>query len=244
MPRPRSRVQYQEVALPVSPAPAPARLATPRVIPAVDPWLAGEMFVSQHVEERRRGFAILLGSETVRQSHLTTQLLVARLDEPDVSLRTQIIQALADYFEVRGNEYRYPPKLRAAVAGHLRKFGRTHLCLLLETCHAPSPEASPIHLASLPALIERIPDASTQLARLAGDRTLALATRRAALSLIEQMCLADTLPTLEGLVARLDGQTAGQLALTLPAADSPDDPCLVALLHNVLLHLREAKNTA
>ncbi|MBL8058691.1 MAG: hypothetical protein JNK29_18450, partial [Anaerolineales bacterium] len=118
MPRPRSRIRYDMAA-----SRPPARLA-PRVVPSVDPWVAGEMFVSPHIEERRRGFAILFGSEAVRRSPLTSQLLAARVDEPDLGLRAQIVQALADYFEVRGAEYRYPAEVRALAAAQLRRFDR------------------------------------------------------------------------------------------------------------------------
>src|SRR5512143_79096 len=96
MPRPRARVQYRLAVV----EPAPTRLPQ-RVVPAVDPWVAGEMFFSPHVEERRRGLALLLGSEATRRSALVPQLLTMRLDEPDLRLRAQIVQALSDYFEVR-----------------------------------------------------------------------------------------------------------------------------------------------
>src|SRR5574341_2586600 len=130
MPRPRARVRYH-LAL-NTPVPRLVPRAEARSIPSVDPWVAGEMFVSPHVEERRRGLAILLGSEAARQSPLTPQLLASRVDEPDLQLRVQIVQARADYFEIRGREYRYPPEIRAVVVGHLRKFERAHIVALLD----------------------------------------------------------------------------------------------------------------
>ena len=65
------------------------------------------MFISPHVEERRRGLALLCGAEAIRKSNLTVHLLASRVDEPDLGLRAQIVHALADYFEIREREYRY-----------------------------------------------------------------------------------------------------------------------------------------
>ena len=181
-----------------------------RVVPSVDPWMAGEMFVSPHVEERRRGFAILFGSEAARRSPLTPQLLAARVDEPDLQLRVQIVQALADYFEIRGREYRYPPEIRAVVAGALRKFERPHLLALLDLQRARRAErdAAKLRPESLVRLLERIPNASAHLARFAGDRAVSVALRCAAIELICHVGFTDARPTLEGLEARLEGRRA------------------------------------
>jgi hypothetical protein len=233
MPRPRSRVRYtfpREI--------PPSRLA-PRVIPSVDPWMAGEMFVSPHVEERRRGFAILFGSEAARRSPLTPQLLAARVDEPDLPLRAQIIQALADYFELRGREYRYPPEVRAMVVGHLRKFERPHLVALLELERARQDGGVKLRPESLIRLMERIPNASPSLTRLAGDRALSIDLRCAAISLIGQVGFTDALTALEGLEARLDGRRAGQMAMTFAPAEHPEEHRLLPALKDALRLLRD-----
>src|SRR5258705_11370817 len=112
MPRPRSRIRYTA---------ASAARPLSRAVPSVDPWTAGEMFVSPHVEERRRGFAILCGSEAARASALTPHLLATRVDEPDLTLRAMIVNVLGDYFEIRGRGHRYPPEVRGAVAGGRRE---------------------------------------------------------------------------------------------------------------------------
>src|SRR5688572_498009 len=172
MPRPRSRVRYHP-----SSDLTPARLPA-RVVPAVDPWTAGEMFVSAHVEERRRGFAILNGSEAGRRSALTPHLLASRVDEPDLWLRGQIVHALSDYYEIRGREFRFPPELRGAVTSAVRKFDRAQVQALLELHHAAREAVITLRPESLVRMWERIPNASTTLARLAGERGLPLALRQ------------------------------------------------------------------
>jgi hypothetical protein len=233
MPRPRARVQYQLAVV----EPAPTRLPQ-RVVPAVDPWVAGEMFFSPHVQERRRGLALLLGSEATRRSPLVPQLLIARVDEPDLGLRGQIIQALSDYFEVRERQYRYPPEFRAVVVGCLRKFDRPHWLALLELQSSGRPAR--LGPEALKALLERIPDASARLAQLAGDRSVAPDWRCAAIEVIGQVGFTDTLPLLAGLEIRLLGCTAGQLTLGFAPLDQPEDQALLPALKDTLRRLREA----
>jgi hypothetical protein len=216
----------------------PARLA-PRVIPSVDPWMAGEMFVSPHIEERRRGFALLFGSEQMRRSPLTSQLLAARLDESDLVLRAQVAQALADYFEVRQQSYRYPPEVRAEVAGQLRKFDRPQIQALLELHSAAREGAVRLSPDSLTRLLERIPQASAQLTRFAGDRHAALKLRRAAIELIGRVGFTDVAPILEGLRVRIEGRRAGQMAMTFAPSDLPDEQTLLPALRETLQILRE-----
>jgi hypothetical protein len=233
MPRSPSRIEFQMALV----EPSPTRLPQ-RVVPAVDPWVAGEMFFSAHVEERRRGLALLLGSEATRRSPLVPQLLASRLDEADLRLRGQIVQALGDYFEVRDRKYRYPADVRAVVVGCLRRFEQPQLVAMLELLR--SRESIGLRFETLQALLERIPDAAARLGRLAGDRTVALELRRAAMELIGRAGLLDALPALTGLETRLEGHTAGQLTLGFAPLDAPEDQALLPTLKETLRRLREA----
>ena len=226
MPRPRSRIRY-DLAL----ERRPMRLV-PRVIPTVDPWMAGEMFLSNHVEERRRGLAILIGSESARRSPLTAQLLATRLDEPDLNLRAQIVSALADYFELRGREYRYPLDLRARLVEAFRKYERPQICAVLELQRAaPKVKLRP---ETLLRLFERIPNASVLLTRLACDRTAQTSERLAAIEIIGQVGFLDALEALMGLETRLAGRRAGQMGMAFAPSDNTDELSLLPALKRTL----------
>jgi len=230
VPRPRSRVRYNAA------GPLQARLA-PRTVPSVDPWTAGEMFVSPHVEERRRGLAILCGSEPARTSALTLHLLATRVDEPDRALRAQIVHALADYFEVRGHEYRYAAEVRGAVLGELRRFGPPQVLALLELHQAGG--AAAVSPETLRRLFERLPAGSSTLTHLAGDRTLALPLRAAAIDMIGRVGFTDAGPVLAGLAGRLEGRRAGQLTMLFAPSDWPEDQALLPALKQTLRRLTE-----
>lgn len=234
MPRPRSRIRYENLALP-----RPPTRPVARVVPTVDPWVAGEMFVSQHAQERARGFAILQGAEAARRSLLTIQLLASRLDEPDLGLRTQIVQALADYFELRGSDYRYPAEVRAAVAAQLRKFDRSQLLALLEAHQTAQAGAGRLTLEGLTSLLERVPGASGQLVRIANDRSLAIHLRQAAVELLGKIGFTDAADALESLAARIAGRQAGQLAMAFAPTDYADEGQLLPALHAAVAILRE-----
>jgi hypothetical protein len=212
---------------------APPRL-TPRPVPTVDPWTAGEMFISPHVEERRRGLAILCGSDSARKSSLTLHLLASRVDEPDMGLRAQIVHALADYFEIREREYRYPPEVRGLVAGLLRKFDRPQIVALLELLQAANRAHVGLRLETLVRLTERIPAASSLLTHIASDRGQPLPLREAALRLIGQVGFTDARAVLEGLLLRLDGRRAGQMTMLFAPSDWPEDQALLPALRQAL----------
>lgn len=210
---------------------------TPRAVPSVDPWTAGEMFVSPHIEERRRGLAILCGSEAARNSALTLHLLASRVEELDRALRAQIVQALADYFEVRGREFRYPPEVRGAVQSELRRFGQNQVIALLEL-HQPG-EPGLVNVEALRRLFERLPTGSSTLTRLAGDRSLPLLVRAAAIDMIGRVGYTDAGPVLAGLAGRLEGRRAGQLTMLFAPSDWPEDQALLPALKQTLQRLTD-----
>jgi hypothetical protein len=233
MPRPRSRVRYNATT-----GPLPARLA-PRAVPSVDPWTAGEMFVSPHIEERRRGLAILCGSEAARTSALTPHLLASRVDEPDLGLRAQIVHLLADYFEIRGREFRYPPEVRRGVVEHVRRFGRPQVMAMLELHAAARAGRVQLQPEALRRLFERIPAAAAVLTQLAGDRSLPVELRAAAIDIVGQVGFTEAGPMLEGLALRLEGRRAGQMTMLFAPSDWPEDQALLPALKETLRLLAE-----
>ena len=240
MPRPRSRVRFATTPGPIAGSAArPADRAGPRGIPSVESWTAAEMFLSPHVGERRRGFALLCGPGEARQSPLTAFLLATRLIEPDLALRAQIVRALAEYFELRGRDYRYLPEQRGAVVTYLRHYDRPEALALLEVQHA-----SRAGLVDLPAeylirLFERIPGASDVLTRIAGDRSVLVPLRQAAVEVIGLVGFIEARSALEGLQLRIAGRRAGQLTMLFAPSDWPEDQSLLPSLTDALRLLDE-----
>jgi hypothetical protein len=78
------------------------------------------------------------------------------------------------------------------------------------------------------------------LARLTGDRSVALELRCAAIEILGQAGFTDALPLLTSLEIRLAGCTAGQLSLGFAPPEPPDDAALLPVLRETLGRLREA----
>jgi hypothetical protein len=197
------------------------------------------MFVSPHVEERRRGLAILCGSEGARTSALTLHLLASRVEEPDLALRAQIVHVLADYFEIRGREFRYPPEVRREVVGHMRRFGRAEVVALLELHAAARAGQVELQPESVRRLFEQISSAAALLTQLAADRGLPTAWRSAAIDIIGRVGFTEAGPMLEGLALRLEGRRAGQMTMLFAPSDWPEDQALLPALKETLRLLAE-----
>src|SRR5262249_33293866 len=120
------------------------------------------------------------------------------------------------------------------VATLLRKFERAQLVALLEL--QPDMDDGQLNLrpASLTWLVERIPNASSLLTQVAGDRAQPLALRQAAVRLIGQVGFTDACAALEGLRLRLEGRRAGQLTMLFAPSDWPEDQALLPTLRETL----------
>lgn len=197
------------------------------------------MLVSPHVEERRRGFALLCGREESRRSPLAAYLLAARVAEPDLALRAQIVTALAEYFELRGREFRYPAELRAAVTAYLRHYDRPEVIALLELHHAGRHGQVSLPAEALIHLFERVPGTADLLVRLAADRSLLLELRQAAIDVTGLVGFVAARSALEGLQLRIAGRRAGQLNMVFAPSDWPEDEALLPVLADTLRLLNE-----
>jgi hypothetical protein len=197
------------------------------------PWQAAEQFISAEVEARRAGLAALRDSGGLC-SPLTIYLLVARLDEPDLALRREIVEALGDCLWPSA-----PPEPRALLIARLSGFGRPQVEWLLETIEPPLAPNQPIAEHPAARLLDRVPQLAGLLTRIAADRSTALGTRLAALAVLADLGVLEALPVLEGLKTRLEGQSAGQLAMAFAPAPERDYRLLLQTVTAAIDALRE-----
>ncbi|MBI3763527.1 MAG: hypothetical protein HY260_16905 [Chloroflexi bacterium] len=203
---------------------------------AFDPWLAAEKFVSSDPQARREGLAILAGHLDLLFSPLVGFLLVCRIDEPDLTLRKQIACALARCFEKDDSLYLAPKETRDNLSVLLRRAGRMQVERFLEVL---GDGAEPGVAEAVVRLLDRIPDASILLTKIAADRLAPFATRFAAIVAVGELGAVGALPALAGLKTRIEGQLAGQIAMTFAPPSSPEEEKLIEALKTTIARLRE-----
>lgn len=195
---------------------------------------AAEQFLSPDAAERERGFEALMADRVARGSRLAAFLLAARVDEPDLPLRARIVAALAGYLDASAEASAEPGRQRGYVDALLRRFGREQVERLLETAAGGSQTEG----EALLTVLDRVPDISAHLTRLAAARLAEPALRHAALWAARELGLLDALPPLEGLEARLVGRQAGQLPMAFAPPADPADEALLADLRETIRALK------
>jgi hypothetical protein len=188
-------------------------------------WRAAEQFVSNDVEARQAGLAGLR-AEGRLYSPLTLYLLASRLDEPDLALRREIIEALAACIS-----WEAPEQARDYLIGLMARFGRAQVEWLLEA-DAGLAEPGRYRQTQRPALalLDRVPNVAGTLTRVAADRAVALPTRAAAVAALGELGVIEALPALEGLKTRIEGQAAGQMPMAFAPGSGPAEEELIGPL--------------
>lgn len=202
----------------------------------IDPWSAAEKFVSPAPQARREALAILVADRDLLFSPLVGFLLVSRIDEPELSLREQIACALARCFEADDLLSATPKETRDYLATLLRRAGRPQVERLLEIFGDGVGRRS---ARAVVTLLDRIPEAPTLLTKIAADRLAPFATRFAAILTLGELGAMGALPALEGLQTRIEGQRAGQMAMTFAPPSTPEDDKLLEALKTTITTLRE-----
>lgn len=197
-----------------------------------EPWQAAEWLVSSDLECRRQGLAALGKRGDWLFTPLVTYLLASRVDEPDLELRGQIVSALAECSAGEGYEAPAPRAIRDYLFRLLAGFDRPQVERLLEVAGGAANGAG--LPTSVVTLLDRIPNLSNVLTRIAADRTAPAGTRAAAIAALGELGVIDALPVLEGLKTRIEGQAAGQLAMAFAPASNPDDGLLLEALRDAI----------
>jgi hypothetical protein len=203
-----------------------------------DPWRAAEAFVSSSVEGRRQGLAALTAGECAF-SPLALYLLASRLNEPDLALRREVIAALARCIEPDASAELPPARARDYLASLLAQFGRSQVEWLLEAALPAEPARFLLDHWAVAVLLDRVPHLAGLLTRIAADRSTALEVRLAAIAAAGDMGVMEALPALEGLRTRVEGQSAGQLAMTFAPAPERDLGLILSTVNAAIHSLRE-----
>jgi hypothetical protein len=168
-------------------------------------WEALESLTSPELMNRINGLGHIIKMDAVRQHPLVVYVLMTRITEPDIELRTRIVQLLGSILDL---EIRSPKKaalsfeaVKKTLTTLLAGMRTRQIFALLQVIEFDkSAEEAVSNLLSYCSF------AGGHLAQILGNRTAPLPIRRQAAHFIGRIGYLDALPALERLVSRLESR--------------------------------------
>jgi hypothetical protein len=193
------------------------------LFPAV--WSAGEAIISPDRQVRRQGLEQIAQSHAARYSPLIAYLLVTRLMEPDMDLRTQVVTTLADALRPDSQGRVAPEPVRMQLINDLARMRTRQIYALLQVA-----DFDPQTVNSVAVLLNACSFAGNHLADILLDRKMSISIRLRAVELIGEVGYLDAIPVLERIRTRLEARLNGQQHMPFLTLEEGDE---VALLPSI-----------
>jgi hypothetical protein len=193
-------------------------------------WGAAEALTSPDLETRHLGLKLLVDQDAVRSQPLVAYLFLSRLTEPDIALRTQIVEALADVVVQNGHGDPSAAPSFPTLTTELMGMRTRQIYALLQVVDFDT-QTEP----KVAGLLDYCSYAGSHLAHILSSRTLPLSLRKQAAHFIGRIGYLDALPALERMAARLETRCNGRSEL---GESNGDDAELLSLIHSSLDLLR------
>jgi hypothetical protein len=193
-------------------------------------WGAAEALTAPDLETRHGGLTRLVEQDAVRHHPLVAYLLISRLAEPDIALRAQIVDALADVVTPDGHGDPVQAPSFPILTAHLMEMRTRQIYALLQV--ADFDKSSETRVVGL---LDYCSFAGGHLADILANRAIPLALRKQAAYFIGRMGYLDALPSLERMAARLEARCNGRSEL---GEVDGDDAALLSLIRTSLDLLR------
>lgn len=193
-------------------------------------WGAAEALTSPDLETRHGGVKHLVDQDAVRQFPLIAYMLISRLAEPDIALRAQIVDALADVVTPDGHgEPAHAPSF-PVLTTHLMEMRTRQIYALLQVADFDKSNEPKVM-----GLLDYCSFAGGHLSDILSNRKIPLALRKQAAYFIGRMGYLDALPTLERMVTKLESRRNGTGEL---GRNEEDDAALLSIIRDSLELLR------
>jgi HEAT repeat protein len=195
-------------------------------------WAAAEALTSPDVNVRRLGVERLAKLGAARLSPLVSYLLATRLTEPDIEVRSRIIQTLSEVLEIDAQGDPAPELVRQALSIYLARFRTREIYALLQaTIEQPPLEAV------VARLLRACPYAGGHLADILSERKFPLPIRRQATRMLGRVGYIDAIPALTRVAARLETRLSGQQVMPFLSTSGSDDTALLPDIREALAAL-------
>lgn len=197
------------------------------LFPAV--WKAAEDLTSPHQEVRREALEQLALLNAPRFSPLIAYLLFTRITEPDIPIRSRVIQILGSIYKPDMDGKRAPAEVVSHLAYHLSQMRVRQIFALLEAS-----SINPSIIDAVEHLINRCPYAGHHLTEILMDRKMPLAIREKAAYIIGRVGFLDAIPALEKLIVRVEARLQGQSTMPFAPPQSQDEIKLLPVVRQTL----------
>lgn len=200
--------------------------------PQPELWEALDAFTSPERNTRRAGLDALVMLDAARRSPLVAYVLATRLDEPDLPLRTRVVQVLGELLRPSNNNgYGATTQVRLQLGAYLAQMRTRRIFAMLQVA-----ELDPSTHEAIALLLNLCPHGGTQLASVLADRHVSLSIRKLAADFIAQVGYLDAIPALERVCARLEARLNGHNLQDLTEEDG--DLYLLPAVRSALDSLR------
>jgi hypothetical protein len=164
-----------------------------------DIWQAAEKLTSQQVETREEGLDYLIEGDYARESPLIAYLIGTRIADPDLEFRFHVIKAIGSILTPDDNGV----SVSAEVISHLQiviaHLNRGQILNLLAVAeHYLAAESMLVNIFKLSSY------AGSILSDIVNDQKMPISIRQQAIFFCGEVGFLESLPTLEGLINRVE----------------------------------------
>jgi hypothetical protein len=195
-------------------------------------WGAAESLSSADSRQRQAGLGNLVKSGATRVSPLVLYVIYTRITDPDLEIRSLVVQALAAALSPDEKGRQAPEAVRQHLVMHLGQMRTREIYALLQLL-ALKPELMP----QIARLMNSCPYAGHHLADLTASRKAPLEIRRCAIRLAGEVGYCDMIPTLERMLSRLESRANGQQIMSFAPPTASEDVDLLSDVKEALLKL-------
>jgi len=232
---------YAEIPQPVSPQPQlfllEESIGSIELFPAV--WGALEDLTKKDLNVRKSALGELIELDAARFSPVVSYIMVTRVAEPNIELRSKIIETLGLVLLPDTKEFPAPEDVRTSLYFYLSSFRTRQVFSLLQA----SAEFGSIedHVARL---LNACRYAGNHLIEILIDPKTPIEVRRQAAVMIGKVGYLNTLPALEKLAGRLEARIGGQTAMNFASQSNSKDSDLLPAVEDAIRSLKTPQRVA
>jgi hypothetical protein len=195
-------------------------------------WHLAEMAISPDTRARWLAVTRLYESQAVRLLPLVTYLIATRIIDPDLEIRSVVINSLADILSLDEHGKSAPESVRRTLTGYLGQMRTRWIYSMIQIL----PVRQDLE-AEVAKLLNACPYAGNQLAEILASRKVSLDIRRYAARMIGLVGYLESIPALERLLARLESRVHGQQSMSFAPVEMTDEADLIPDIRRALAFL-------